>query len=91
MYSNLKLRLWQTGMRQHQLADRIGINETLLSKIINGHRKPDRKIRAAIARELDSTEEWLFEASPTDSEKDPNPQALEGLVVKIAQARTGQQ
>ena len=63
MYSNLKLRLWTTGMRQNQLADMVGIDETLLSKIINGHRKPDRELRARIARLLQSSEEWLFEAS----------------------------
>ena len=63
MYSNLKMRLWTTGIRQNQLAELVGIDETLLSKIINGHRKPDRELRAKVAKVLQSSEEWLFEAS----------------------------
>ena len=66
MYPNLKLRLWTTGLRQHELAELIGIDETLLSKIINGHRKPARALRSAIASALNQNEEWLFEeAAPS--------------------------
>ena len=49
MYPNLKLQLWRSGIRQNRLAQLIGIHETLLSKIVNGFRQPDAKVKARIA------------------------------------------
>jgi transcriptional regulator with XRE-family HTH domain len=60
MYPNLKLQLWQSGMRQNRLAQLIGIHESLLSKIVNGFREPDPQMRARIASILHSDESWLF-------------------------------
>jgi transcriptional regulator with XRE-family HTH domain len=60
MYPNLKLQLWQSGMRQNRLAQLIGIDESLLSKIVNGFREPAPPVRARIATILQSDEEWLF-------------------------------
>jgi len=60
MYPNLKLQLWKAGIRQNRLAQVLGIDETVLSKIVNGYREPDSKVRTAIARLLDSDETWLF-------------------------------
>jgi plasmid maintenance system antidote protein VapI len=60
MYPNLKLHLWKCGMRQNRLAQLIGINETLLSRIINGYRKLDPVVKARIAAVLQADEVWLF-------------------------------
>ncbi len=68
MYPNLKLQLWKTGVRQNRLAMQLGIDEAMLSKIVNGFRQPSPAIRERIAALLQSDEEWLFEAvSPAGS------------------------
>ena len=41
MYYNLKLQLWKSGIRQNRLAQLIGIDETQLSRMVNGFREPD--------------------------------------------------
>jgi len=64
MYPNLKLQLWRAGIRQNRLAQMLGIDQTLLSKIVNGFRTPDEAMRAKIANLLHSDEHWLFEDSP---------------------------
>jgi transcriptional regulator with XRE-family HTH domain len=69
MYPNLKLQLWRSGIRQNSLAKMLGVDETILSKIVNGYREPNPKLRADIAALLHRDEEWLFE--PMDSEKQP--------------------
>ena len=61
MYLNLKLQLWRAGIRQNQLAQMVGMDETLLSKIVNGFREPDPEIRKRIATLLHTSEAWLFE------------------------------
>ena len=63
MYPNLKLQLWRAGIRQNRLAQMLGIDQTLLSKIVNGFRTPDEKLRAKIATLLQSDEGWLFESA----------------------------
>jgi len=60
MYPNLKLQLWRCGIRQNRLAQLLGIHETLLSKIVNGFRDPDPRVRSRIAEILHSDETWLF-------------------------------
>jgi transcriptional regulator with XRE-family HTH domain len=61
MYPNLKLQLWRTGIRQNRLAQSLGIDETMLSKIVNGFREPSPQMREKIALILKSDEHWLFE------------------------------
>ncbi len=61
MYLNLKLQLFKTGMRQNRLAKQLGVDESILSKIINGFREPSEEMRARIATALQSDQEWLFE------------------------------
>ena len=74
MYPNLKLQLWKSGLRQNRLAQMLGIDQTLLSKIVNGFRAPDQAMRAKIAAVLHSDEEWLFEAvEPADRLVDVQP------------------
>jgi transcriptional regulator with XRE-family HTH domain len=61
VYPNLKLQLWRSGLRQNRLAQMLGIDQALLSRIVNGFRTPDEKMRAKIAVLLQSDEHWLFE------------------------------
>lgn len=71
MYPNLKLQLWRTGIRQNRLARLLGVDETILSKIINGYRVANPELRQRIAVVLDSDAEWLFEpASLTKPDSD---------------------
>ena len=76
MYPNLKLQLWRTGIRQNRLAQMLGLDETAMSKIVNGFREPSGELRAKIATLLETEEEWLFEpvappepAMPTSAAK----------------------
>lgn len=61
MYPNLKLRLWLTGIRQNRLAKMLEMDETTLSKIVNGFRQPTPEVRGRIAAALASDEAWLFQ------------------------------
>jgi transcriptional regulator with XRE-family HTH domain len=67
MYPNLKLQLWRAGIRQNLLAKMLGVDETMLSRIVNGYREPNRDLRSKIAELLRQDEEWLFE--PTERQK----------------------
>lgn len=61
MYPNLKLQMWRAGIRQNRLARILDLDETILSRIINGFRKPTPELKAKIAVALNSDESWLFE------------------------------
>jgi transcriptional regulator with XRE-family HTH domain len=85
MYPNLKLELWRKGIRQNRLAKELGIDESLLSRIVNGFRDPDPEMRAKIAQVLDRSERWLFETS-----EDTHPGAgLQDQVDKFRQRGSG--
>jgi transcriptional regulator with XRE-family HTH domain len=93
MYPNLKLRLWTRGIRQNRLARMVEIDETTLSKIVNGFRQPTPEIRGRIAAALESDEDWLFEkvldgsaASPVMS-ADPPP--VQGRINRRNRAPVG--
>lgn len=62
MYPNLKLHLWQSGIRQNQLARMLRIDETVLSRMVNGFREPDNDLKHRIADLLGSDESWLFQS-----------------------------
>jgi transcriptional regulator with XRE-family HTH domain len=61
MYLNLKLQLFKLGIHQNRLARELGIDETGLSKIINGYREPSETQRKQLADFLRVEEKWLFE------------------------------
>jgi len=63
MYPNLKLQLWRTGLRQNRLARTLNIDETVLSRIVNGFRQPSDELKCRIAEVLQSDMAWLFEAT----------------------------
>lgn len=69
MFPNLKLQIWRTGLRQNRLAQMLQIDETILSKILNGFREPSPELKIKIASLLHSDSTWLFERqdSPIES------------------------
>ena len=73
MYPNLKLHLWRAGLRQNHLAKLLHIDDTLLSKIVNGYREPSPAVRRRIAEILCQDESWLFEEAP-----EPHPDGVNG-------------
>ena len=60
MYLNLKVSIWQSGLRQNRLAQALNMDEALLSRIINGFREPTAAQRTSIAHALQKDETWLF-------------------------------
>jgi transcriptional regulator with XRE-family HTH domain len=68
MYPNLKLQLWKSGIRQNQLAQMLGMDETLLSRIVNGFRQPNEQMRLKIAELLRTDPAWLFERESRSEE-----------------------
>jgi len=71
MYPNLKLQMWRSGIRQNRLAKMLEMDETILSKIVNGFRHPNEQTRARIAQFLQSDEKWLFEPAHQSTEAPP--------------------
>jgi len=61
VYPNLKMQIWKTGIRQNRLAQMLGMDESILSRIVNGFREPTPQVRERIAVLLQSEPEWLFE------------------------------
>jgi transcriptional regulator with XRE-family HTH domain len=61
MLPNLKLQIFRRGSRQNELAKAVGIDETVLSKIIHGYRNPTAEQRKLLAAHLEADEAWLFE------------------------------
>ncbi len=52
MYPNLKLQLFRSSVRQNFLARAVGMDESILSKIIHGYREPSREQRQLLANYL---------------------------------------
>ena len=61
MFPNLKLQIFRCGTHQNRLAKAVGIDETVLSKIIHGYRDPTTAQRKLLASYLEVDEGWLFE------------------------------
>jgi transcriptional regulator with XRE-family HTH domain len=79
MYPNLKLRLWTSGIRQNRLAKMLDIDETQLSKIVNGFRQPTSEMRGKIALLLHSDEAWLFRSVDGEHDASAAPAEQNGL------------
>jgi transcriptional regulator with XRE-family HTH domain len=61
MFPNLKLQIFRRGSHQNRLAKAVGIDETVLSKIIHGYRNPTLTQKKLLASYLEADEGWLFE------------------------------
>jgi transcriptional regulator with XRE-family HTH domain len=66
MYANLKLQLWKSGMRQNRLAKLLDMDETTLSRIVNGFREPTQEVQQNIACILECDVKWLFKTEPEE-------------------------
>lgn len=73
MYPNLRIQLWKAGIRQNRLAKMIEMDETLLSRIVNGYREPSPEFRKKISAILHSDEGWLFQAVESEFLPEPEP------------------
>jgi transcriptional regulator with XRE-family HTH domain len=62
MFPNLKVQIFRQCSHQNKLAKAVGIDETLLSKIIHGYRTPTSDQKRVIASYLEADEDWLFES-----------------------------
>ncbi len=49
MYPNLKLQLFRSAVRQNFLARELGMDESILSKIIHGYREPSPEQRQKLS------------------------------------------
>jgi transcriptional regulator with XRE-family HTH domain len=73
MYPNLRIQLWKAGIRQNRLAKMINMDETVLSRIVNGFREPSPEFRKKISEILQSDEGWLFQLATSLAEIDSDP------------------
>jgi transcriptional regulator with XRE-family HTH domain len=71
MYPNLKFELWRSGIRQNRLAQMLKLDETVLSRIVNGFRKPGPEVMAKVAAALKRDQDWLFEESEPEQVTSP--------------------
>ena len=69
MYPNLRIQLWKVGIRQNRLARMLEMDESLLSRIVNGFRQPSPDFRKKISTLLQSDEDWLFQVENTEPEQ----------------------
>jgi len=74
MYPNLRIQLWKAGIRQNRLAKMVEMDETLLSRIVNGYREPSVEFRKRISTILECDEEWLFHAVDSTPSPESAPQ-----------------
>jgi transcriptional regulator with XRE-family HTH domain len=65
MYPNLKLQIFRLGTHQNHIARALGMDESVLSKIIHGYRQPSQEQREQLADFLKVEENWLFEKYET--------------------------
>ena len=61
MYPNLKLQLWWCNLRQNRLAKILNIDESNLSRIVNGLREPSKELQQSLGEVLGCDAKWLFE------------------------------
>ncbi len=73
-------------MRQNRLAKMIGMDETILSKIVNGFREPSPQMQKRIADLLDSDAKWLFEPANPEVHTEANGQPLNANSTKLGKA-----
>lgn len=58
------MEIWLSGIRQNRLARELHVDETVLSKVINGYREPSTELRALLAQYFNKSEHWLFHMEP---------------------------
>jgi DNA-binding XRE family transcriptional regulator len=87
MYPNLKLQLWKCGVRQNRLAKMLAVDESVLSRIVNGFREPSVELQNSIASLLQCDVAWLFLRTTeikTERTENENQSTSSNLVAKSA-------
>jgi transcriptional regulator with XRE-family HTH domain len=65
------MEIWLSGIRQNRLARELRVDETVLSKIINGYREPSTELRALLSQYFNKSENWLFHMEPAQPVRGP--------------------
>jgi transcriptional regulator with XRE-family HTH domain len=66
---NLKIKMQELGIRQIEMAAELGINDSLLNKILNGWRKPSEALSKKISAYIEKRRERLISKSKMPSDK----------------------
>lgn len=66
--NRLKTRLEELGLKQNELAKRLGISPSTLNGYIKDYREPDIKTLERLAKELDTTVEYIATGEPSHKE-----------------------
>ena len=79
MLVNFKVALADLGERQFALAQRCGIDPTLLSLVIHERREAGPELRSKLALALGVSERWLFSrrGRPPAVPENSSPQAID--------------
>jgi len=64
------MQIWISGVRQNRLARELKVDETVLSKVINGYRQPSPELRALLAQYFNKSETWLFQTGAVKRAED---------------------
>jgi transcriptional regulator with XRE-family HTH domain len=75
IYPNLRIQIWKVGIRQNRLAKMLQIDETVLSRIVNGYRQASPEFRKRVSTILRTDEAWLFQSvdeSPLEESQGQN-------------------
>lgn len=51
--NQVRIKRWEQGLKQYQLASRVNVPPPVISLIENGHLDPDDKLKFKIAKALD--------------------------------------
>ncbi len=66
---NIKIKMRELGIRQIEMAAELGINDSLLNKILNGWRKPSEALSKKIFSYIEKRRERLISKSKMPSDK----------------------
>ena len=89
MYPNLKLQLWKSGIRQNRLARQLGVDETVLSRIVNGFREPNSELQGQIATLLKCDVQWLFSRQNESDANRMGAVVMGGMENSVTEAEAG--
>lgn len=71
MRNQLKIKRWETGLRQYELANRLGCSASYLSMVENGRIKPTEEFKAKAAGVFQLAINILFPKDPPESSHSP--------------------
>lgn len=68
----------QAGMTQGQLAQQVGVSQSMIARIESGHREPRRRTKILLAGFFSVSVEWLFYEQVNDLKSYPASTGTEG-------------